>query len=305
LALAPEHHAGADLEGDSHIAISGHVAKLIGLDAKDIRIHCTTPDGTLEFVGSPNSKGFLSRIEIPFLVASSFNDAEIKAYRALAVPLSGWSVHLDVPIYVFRVQSVELRTESSRVSFLAPFLEVPLAVPSAAPTAEFRGYASIYREALNTNSPVYQFLCFYKMLESLMARRNRLNLEAKAKGVDLDRSREVVPRNPQEFVPWLNTIFPVRPEWDDFALHQIFLTESLGKKASHLIERELRPLRNGIAHALFAAGGEIALSADNALDAERVNKWLPLTKCLVRLLLRNCFPREFLAGISPGSEEYK
>ncbi len=38
---------------------------------------------------------------------------------------------------------------------------------------EFCLYASIYREGLNSNSAFYRFLCFYKIIESLIAKRGR------------------------------------------------------------------------------------------------------------------------------------
>ncbi len=42
------------------------------------------------------------------------------------------------------------------------------------PADEFRLYASLYREALNSLSLRYQFLCYYKIAEGISARRGRL-----------------------------------------------------------------------------------------------------------------------------------
>jgi hypothetical protein len=61
-----------------------------------------------------------------------------------------------------------------------------------------------------------------------------------------------------------------------------------------LIDGELTDLRNDVAHALSDATGNAALSVDEALHLDRVDTWLPLTKCIVRRMLKNEFPKEFM-----------
>jgi hypothetical protein len=56
--------------------------------------------------------------------------------------------------------------------------------------------------------------------------------------------------------------------------------------------QELHNLRNKIAHAVLDSG-EPVISIDNGLDMEEVEKWLPLTRFLVRLLLKDAFPDIF------------
>jgi hypothetical protein len=83
--------------------------------------------------------------------ASSFHDAEQKAYHPLLPILSNWSLHLDIPVYVVQSEVVELRTgvHSGRVN-TAP-AESAFAVKGdlvVKPGSEFLHYASLYREAL-------------------------------------------------------------------------------------------------------------------------------------------------------------
>lgn len=79
------------------------------------------------------------------------------------------------------------------------------------------------------------------------------------------------------------------------ALDSIFRPEVLGKKFGDVIDQILVPLRVDIAHALSLQSGELTLSADELLHTQRVNNWLPLTKCIARRMLKDEFPAEFLS----------
>lgn len=300
-ALAPEykHSFEGGLNGDSHLAISKPAFSPPGNpDATQIRIDGATDAGRFEFIGYPNEGGFLGKIEARVMAAANFNDAEQKSHSALAPSLSHWSIHLDVPLHVQQIDITELRTGNTRVTFSNPFLEVPFAVtPTATIGTGFRNQASLYREALESSSPVYRFLCFFKVMEGIRASRVRMERAAKREGKPFVRPTEAVPRTRDEFVPWLNAIFPIRPDggWDAMAIESVFRPEILGRSFDDVYRELLRPLRDNIAHALFEDTGEITLSADDLLDHAKLNHWLPLTKCVVRRMLKNEFPDEFLS----------
>lgn len=172
--LTPEWNStpAVTLKGDSHVRIAKPAPERSDRDIDSVRIQSFGDTGTLTFVGYPNDAGCLGKIEVVDIRADSFQDAETKAYRALSSYLNLASTALDVPLRVFQVESVELRTEGRRNSFLNPYQEVFLSIPIKEPiTPEFAGYSFLYREALNTNSPIYQFLCFYKILEGIDKRR--------------------------------------------------------------------------------------------------------------------------------------
>ena len=284
------------LRGDSHLAIAKPAFSPPGNpDADRIKIWGTTEDGNFEFSGLPNERGFLGKFVSEPFEANSFHDAERKGYRALASSLSNWAVHLDIPLYVVQVESVEVRTGNSQTSILIPHFEVPLAImPTANLQPEFRGYASLYREALNSNSSVYQFLCLFKMIEAMLKRRGRLGAEARKSGRLLKREHETIPASPDAAIGWLNAIFPIRRDWDSMALASIFPNEVLGKSCKHVIDKVLYPLRVDIAHAISEQSGELTLNVDELLHTQNLHKWLPLTKCIVRRMLKNDFPADFL-----------
>jgi len=305
-----------DLMGDSYITLPtqadleekrpGDAARVEAEDSLStalpgfakILIQGSTPEGSFEFHGDSNRFGRLGLIACE-VVATSFADAKQKTFRALASSLSSWSAQLDVPIDIGRIHITELATTTAQVDWTAPFLDVPFALRSeSALEQEFRGYASLYREAMNSNSPVHRFLCFFKVIEGIRARRKRIDRAAKTKGqAALSRPAEAVPAREEDFAPWLNRIFHIRRQWDEMALDSIFLREIRARDFEWIYVEKLNPLRVDIAHGLFGKG-ELTLSADELLHVHRVETWLPITKCIARRMLKNEFPGQFLPFLS-------
>ena len=105
---------------------------------------------------------------------------------------------------------------------------------------------------------------------------------------------ERIPNDDPSAKAWLNAIFPIHREWDGLTLSQMFPPEAKGKKLMHLVQTELTNLRDQIAHSIMRSG-ELSLSADDLVQIQRVNKWLPLTRCIARRMLKNDFPTQFLS----------
>jgi hypothetical protein len=297
--LLPEgqHSFAPGLRGDSHLAITKPAFSPPGNpDADLIMIRGMTEDGTFAFSGLPNAQGFLGKFVSEAFDANDFNDAEAKAHRALAPSLSNWTVHLDIPLSVVQTESIEVRTGNTRTSILTPHFTVPLAImPTANLQPEFRGYASLYREALNSNSSVYQFLCLFKMIEAMLKRRARLGAAARRAGKPFSRQHETIPGSlDTAAITWLNAIFSIRPQWDPMALASLFPNEVMGKSFQFVIDKVLYPMRVDIAHAISSQSGELTLTVDELLHTQNLHKWLPLTKCMVRRMLKNDFPADFM-----------
>lgn len=287
----------ASLQGDSHLAI-----------AKPVHPHPDLPENThikimSEIAGEeftfncyPNDKGFLAKIELESIEAANYGDAALRAFRGATFVLSSMSFRYDIPLNIYQIDVIELQTGRLRISIVKAFRETPFrGDPTRLLNQEFLKYASYYREGLNSNNTSYQFLCFYKIIEGLRDRRERLIREAKAKGNPI--SPPLLPRIPKEQkeqVDWLNSFFFIQQNWDDLSLSSIFPKEALGRTIGNLIDKksELHNTRLKIAHAVLESG-EPTLSIDDAFDIELVNKWLPLTKCIARYLLNEEFPDRF------------
>jgi hypothetical protein len=205
-------------------------------------------------------------------------------------------VHLDIPLDVQIIETMELLTENVGIRLVQPFLEAPFSVEGTPPPydSEFGHYASMYREALNSNSSVYRFLCLFKIIEGIRVRRARLGKETGGDRAKCVRPMERIPGDHETAKVWLNAIFPIHREWDGLTLGQMFPPESRGKNLMHLVQTELTNLRDQIAHSIMRSG-ELSLSADDLVQIQRVNKWLPLTRSIARRMLKNDFSTQFLA----------
>jgi hypothetical protein len=288
-----------DLPGDSHVVLpAGPDAERGGSKFVSLRVAALTPSGRFEFVGVANEAGRLARLESEPLDADGFHDAARKAMDGLSGFLSTWSCLLDLPIWVSRTHVTELSTDAMQVDWTAPFQETELFVaPAATVQAEFKAYAGLYREALISSSPAYEFLCLYKIMEAIRNRRARLADEAKARGTTPPARRiEELPSTPGAFDGWLRTIFHPRRPWDQMAYDSFFPPEVRGWRFGRVKER-VEPIRDAIAHAL-TDGSELPLSPDELLHKHEVQKWLPVLKCIVRRMLRNDFPADFLPWVS-------
>ena len=162
---------------------------------------------------------------------------------------------------------------------------------------EFRFYASLYREAVNNASPLYQFLCLYKIIDAIYARRQRLQRELKSESPREPFLAETVPDDPIQFKTWMDSIFPqpARLSWQPMHFESVFRTEVRGKEFADIVTTRLAPIRNRIAHAITGAS-ELGFSIDDVSELQAVLCWLPLVKCIVRRMLRNDFPDEFMPG---------
>ena len=288
-----------NMRGDSHLAIAEPAYRDPGIAPGDgvtaVILQAQTEDGIFSLIGKPNERGFLGQVTVESIHAADAQDARTKVYRALASSLSNIAVQLDMPFSVYQSDMVELTTGNRFLSVLCPHLERPLQIAAnTAMSKEFRSLAALYREALNSNTTAFQFLCYYKILEGIKKRREKLIADAKTAGQPIPRPPlQVVPDDEAEFVPWLNAIYGVGRPWDFIALQSIFVPEARGKKFNHIIDDYFRPVRDRIAHAVLDSG-DMTLSADDDLDLREIGKWLCLMKCLVRHRLKSDFPSEFM-----------
>ena len=246
------------LEGDSHLAISAPAVKYA--DGRDydfdvLRFEANTDNGQFVFHGKPNKKGMLGTVETDPFEAEHFGDAAIRALHAVAPILSMMSTSLDVPVSVYQMEVIELRTNTRRISLKAPFKDVFGWIPPLdGVTPEQQKYVSLYREALNSNSANYSYLCFYRIIEGLRDRREQIRKaevdQALARGqTPTGKSDERIPSAKEEQIIWLNALYATPQEWDDFALPLIFIPDVVAKRVRRLIDKgeHLHQLRNKIA----------------------------------------------------------
>jgi hypothetical protein len=254
--------------------------------------HGSAPAGVL-FEGFSNAQGRLGMLVAKNVRADDFEKAELKANHAVQALLSQLSVRFNFPVIIAKTKVVETATANQRLEVTTPFGVQKLGqLGTVMPVAGFEVYASLYREALNSNSPVYRFLCFYKIIEGLRIRRNRLASERTQKGESPTRQRELLPSDSASARTWLRDIFELPPGPDEMNVAFVFPPNTFGQRVNRIIERVLTPLRVGIAHAVLDTG-ETTLVAHELLHMRQIRTWLPLINCIARLMLRTDFPEAF------------
>jgi hypothetical protein len=306
------------LSGDSHIAITKPAYSPPGNpDATEVQM---IGAGGLVFSGHPNQRGFLAGFKVYPFDADNFRDAYVKAYARVAPSLSMWSAHLDLPLHVFQADVLELATKNTMIGYVNPFPELPFAVPPGLKKDDdLDALSSIYREALNSNSLPYQFLCFYKIAEALKRRRERLTKAASRGGAPYAEPIEVVPAKDDDRPKWLGAIFPVAaPTEEPFRtmyIESYLPHEARGRSFDDLlgfrkgVDGILTEVRDLVAHALTSAerGQPFDLvNLDDRLFHRKVHHWLPLMKVVARRMLKTDFPGNFLAHLpDPGETAQK
>ncbi len=283
-----------DVVGDSHIGIAKPAEQRVGdADVVGVTLRTISNGLQIDFKGIVNDEGYLGKIVAEDVPARDYAHAEALVYAALAPFLSAWSTILDVPVNIETTQVTDLTTHTDMLRIQAPFVEMkPQGGIGRLFSDEFCQYASLYREALNANSAFYRFLCLYKIVESLYARRSEKAKEAKKKGEAPRRYNEDIPLNVDAIRGILSILYPWREDWDELALSQILPPEAQGKRFKTIREKVLEPLRHGIAHGLMRSG-KVERIVDRIADLNAANTWLPLLRIWVRLLLQTEFPAEF------------
>lgn len=285
----------SNVVGDSHLGIGKPATQRTSDQDIVGMVLQTRGDGwNIEFKCIINDDGYIGKIVVERLYAQDYLQAESVAYQALTPFLSSWSLTLDIPVLVETIQVTDLTTHTEMLRVCAPYVEMtPGAGVPLAFSEDFRHYASVYREGMNTNSPFYRFLCFYKIVESIYVRRGENAKQAKLRGEQPRRYSEDVPLSRDAIKGLLGLLYPWRADWDDdLTMDQILPAEARDKRFKALRGQFLEPLRDRIAHALMRSG-MIENVADRLEDIAAVTRWLPLLRIWVRLLLKVEFPTEF------------
>ena len=276
----------------THLLIAKPLDHRTDMDVDKMLFHAVSAKGNITFRGLPNEKGYLGKFVVDELTADNFAQAEAASYESLCPFLSAWSIHLDLPVNIQTIQVTELSTHVTSVRARTPHFDMTFGGgTSPLLTDDFCHHASVYREGMNTNSPFYRFLCFYKIIESISSRRTRRNKEKVAKGEEPVRYHETIPETDEDARRLLKGVFPLRGEFSKSSLDELFPQGARGKRLSQVIDI-LNKLRTGIAHAVLNTG-EIRISLDQLAHVQEVNLWLPFCRVVARWMMSSEFPSEY------------
>ncbi|HDR9101592.1 TPA: hypothetical protein QDA86_004991 [Burkholderia vietnamiensis] len=171
-----------------------------------VMLRAETSEGTFE--AKKNRLGELSLVEFTCR-ATSVSDARSKFQLAVLPFLDKLAYEANCPIFVATTRIEDRQNQCTTVDCTWPYRKAIVNPHEAAIYPEMKPVYAMYREAQNSHSDFYKFLCYYKILEGIF-RHIRINTfrTARENGVVLQRIRDMVPQSaeiPEEFRQYSGT----------------------------------------------------------------------------------------------------
>lgn len=242
------------------------------LEGAGLRVDLLALDGIASNVARivSNSERRLARIHLT-VTADNFAAAEKEAHDEVMPVLSRVAFEADTPVEVTAVLLTEQATQTLTVGATVVGAVQPAPQVVGLSTPELRPFLAAYREGLNSNSPLYQALSFYKVIEGVSSfHTNRRRASSKSGGADApDPLSKRIPADPNdlpEMTPWARAVF---------APH-------LGKTFTEIKTSVSDTVRNAVAH--LTPGRDIHV-ADYLDDIQACRDITPVLRYVARALI--------------------
>lgn len=240
LAKAP--FAAEDIKGDFTPEDGGSFLVLPS-DVLLSRVRC--PDGIFEF--QKNKRGEQSFVS--FECEAKNPSAAREKFLTTVLPFLDLITYAsDCPVFISLIRIEDSKNQVKTLEYISPYRKKIIDPQIAKLLPEMRPVYALYREAKNSNSDFYKFLCYHKLLEGLLGPlRAEARKNAKAIGVSLVLDKEVVPDSPYIEPPYRNHI---------------------GKPIKVFFDEVLTPrFRNAVAHFITDDGTVLNMSSPDHLDS--------------------------------------
>jgi hypothetical protein len=276
----------AGLMGDSYVHFANPKSERTDADADGMVIVCAHGGRKVELRGVANEHGRLGKVSVG-LPAASFHEAETIALDAAFPFLSSLAFNLDIPLRLTQIDVMQLSTRNSSMTYSCPYTEL---VPSGGEylnSPYIQSLLSLYREGINSYSPNYQFLCWYKIVEGINAKREPESAQLKGPlplkySERLEKDNIEQRKRLEEAFSFIKLCGATDAAWDD-----LVPAEVRDWKFNRVREQRLEPLRNKIAHMISEPSGDLSLSPDSRENASEVNKWISLLRFIARVMVMN------------------
>lgn len=151
------------------------------------------------------------------------------------------------------------------IDYTAPYREVVINSHIKLLRLELAPVYALYRDAKNSHSAFYSFLCFHKILDGLLGTmRANLRTRAAKKKIELTPRRELVPDAAE-----------IRPAFKAY----------VGKPIKTFFDDVMTPqFRNAVAHFITKDGSVLNLSSPQ--EADRYNSILYISELCVRAVIQ-------------------
>jgi hypothetical protein len=137
------------------------------------------------------------------------------------------------PIFVQTIRIEDINNQVQSIDFTSPYRKVSVVGTLEWPM-DLAPVFAMYREAKNSHSDFYKFLCYHKILDGLLGTlRANINLRARKQNIDLVKQREVVPSDPEIAAKYQKHVgTPIRRFYDDV------LTPQFRNAIAHFITKD-------------------------------------------------------------------
>jgi hypothetical protein len=222
-------------DGSSYVALPGN--------AVICRVMCA--EGAFDI--KKNGVGEQSLVEFT-CVATTPKQAREKFQNAVLPFLDYLAYLANCPISVAMVRVEDKKNDRIFIEYISPYRTTVINPHIANLFVELAPVYAMYREAKNSQSDFYKFLCYYKILEGLLGPM-RAEVFARARTL----SKEL-PR-PKDRVPSEDNILPAYRQY-------------AGKSIKVFFDDVLTPrFRNAVAHFMTDDGATLNMSAPQHLDS--------------------------------------
>jgi hypothetical protein len=234
-----------------------------------------TPWGTVRI--DKNSSGEASYVSMTCR-ARSANDALEQLQRACSIFLDHWSYQATAPVYLTMLLAKDLKSQVQIGRFTNPFRQSAINPSAAEIPTPLRPVLALYREGLCAASPLYKFLCFYKILEGYFSR-----MKPKLAKIFRDAGQKY---------PTPADLVPDHPELDaDFRAY-------IGQSIQKFRDERLTPdFRVAVAH--FEKDGEDPLVASDPSNIVRFNHTAFAVELCVGIVIES-YGRAFTKAMNAG-----
>jgi hypothetical protein len=156
--------------GDSYIQFAKPEKERSSSDFDQMVIFFGHGNERLEITGSANQHGRLAKLSVN-TPAPSFPEAEKLVFGAASPFLSAMAFELDVPVRLMQMDVTQMSTGNGSMTYTCPYTDMVPTGDEHNNVPYVQSLLSLYREGINSISPNYQFLCWYKIVEGVNAKR--------------------------------------------------------------------------------------------------------------------------------------
>ncbi len=228
-----------------------------------------TQTKSCSFMLRPNKHGRLSEATTT-IFGNGYREARYNAYHALLPFLSKLSFEHNIPLEIKSTTTIEKSTQGQNHEFRIQFPPKRFSLlGQGLYSQEILALLSFYREGMNSTSISYSFLCFYRILEAIYNKRDKIGFQ---KDVRFEFERE-------------NRI--TNEDLLGLVKHMGNYKEFIGKKFGNIYEKYLTPQRIKIAHGLLGEDNPIEDTPDDINLRHRSSYLTPIAQIIARLEIQN------------------